>query len=211
MKNILTIVLLAMVFQASYGQDIINTKDKKQLNVRVIEKTIKVVKYKMADYEDGPVLWLKTNRISRIEYKNGFVDQLGNQNPRKNRPIAINAAYSAEFTGGGGMFSGTVDYFVMPQIDLEMNFGASDFSGGSYFAAGSRFHLNSNYSEKKLTPFTGLLFGSYYGDGFMQLPAGINYITRTGLNISLSVNQLISFNSWQATFAELRMGWRFRL
>ena len=40
--------------------------------------------------------------------------------------------------------------------------------------------MNSNYSEHKLTPFTGCTFGSYYGDGFVQIPAGINYLTSFG-------------------------------
>ena len=109
------------------------------------------------------------------------------------------------------MFSSTLDYFIIPQIDLEMNLGASDLSGGLYFSAGSRFHLNSNSSENKFTPFTGLLFGSNYGEGFVQVPFGINYLTNMGLNVSLSLNQMISFSTWQSTFVELRVGWKFKL
>ena len=211
MKNILIIILLILVFQHISGQDIITTKDKKQLNVRIIEQTNKIVRYKMIDYEDGPVLSIRTNRISKIEYKNGYVDLFGNQNPRKNKPFGINAGVAKELTGGGGMFSSTLDYFIIPQIDLEMNLGASDLSGGLYFSAGSRFHLNSNSSENKFTPFTGLLFGSNYGEGFVQVPFGINYLTNMGLNVSLSLNQMISFSTWQSTFVELRVGWKFKL
>jgi len=211
MKNLLTILLLTLIFKNGFGQDIISKKDKKQINVRIIEQTNKIVRYKMIDYEDGPVLSIRTNRISKIEYKNGYVDLLGNQNPRKNKPFGINAGIAAELTGGGGLFSSTVDYFIRPQIDLEMNLGVSDLSGGIYFSAGSRFHLNSNTSENKLTPFTGLLFGSNYGEGFVQVPVGINYLTNLGLNASLSLNQMMSFSSWQATFVELRLGWKFKL
>jgi hypothetical protein len=211
MKNITIILLLMLVIQHIYGQDIISTKDKKQLNVKILEQTNKIVRYKMNDYEDGPVLMIKVNRISKIEYKNGYVDMMGYQNPRKNKPFGINAGYSAELTGGGGMFSTTLDYFVLPQIDMEINLGTSDLSGELYYSAGGRFHLNSSYSEHKLTPFAGILLGSYYGDGLVQLPAGISYLTNLGLDASLSINQMISFKSWQATFLELRIGWRFKL
>jgi len=211
MKNILIIILLMLIFQHMAGQDIITTKDKKQLNVKIIEQTNKAVRYKMADYEDGPLLMIKTNRIRKIEYKNGYFDMMGFQNPRKNRPLGINGGYAAELTTGGALFSATADYFVIPQIDLEINIGTSDLSGELYYSAGSRFHFNSRYSEHKLTPFTGALLGSYYGDGFVQLPAGINYLTSMGINASLSINEMISFKSWQATFLEFRLGWRFKL
>jgi hypothetical protein len=211
MKNILATLILVFTIQCGYGQDIISTKDNKQLNVKIIEQTDKFVRYKMNDYEDGPLLNLKTKRISRIEYKNGYVDLLGNQNPRKNKPLGLSAGYGAEITGGGGFFSATVDYFVVPQVDLEMSLGASDFSGGVYFSAGTRFHVNSSSSENKLTPFTGVLLGTYYGDEFTQIPAGISYISNSGFNGSVSINEMISFNGWQLTFLELRLGWKFKL
>jgi hypothetical protein len=103
------------------------------------------------------------------------------------------------------------DYFIIPQIDLEASMGTSDLSGEIYFAAGPRFHINSKHSEHRLTPFAGVLGGYYYGDPIIQLPAGIQYITGLGLSASLSINEMISFESWQATFIELRIGWRFRL
>jgi len=211
MEKILFTIFLITCLQYGYGQDLITTKDKKQLNVKVIEQTNKYVRYKMPDYEDGPVLMIKTNRIRKIEYKNGFTDMMGYQNPRKNRPVGINAGYAAELTSGGALFLVTGDYFVIPQLDLEMSIGTSDLSGELYYSAGSRLHFNSKYSEHKLTPFTGVLAGSYYGDGFVQVPAGVNYLTNIGINASLSINEMISFKTWQATFLELRLGWRFKL
>jgi hypothetical protein len=210
-KKCILIILLALTFQYGIGQDIITTKEKKQLNVKIIEQSDKYVRYRMPDYEDGPVLMLKTSRIKKIEYKNGYTDMMGYQNPRKNRPFGINAGYAAELTSGGALFSATVDYFVIPQIDLEVNVGTSDLSGELYYSAGSRFHINCRYSERRLTPFTGVLAGSYYGDGFVQIPAGINYLTTIGINASLSINEMISFEAWQATFLEFRLGWRFKL
>jgi hypothetical protein len=211
MKEFLLIILFTVAFQYVSGQDLITTRDKKQHNVKIIEQTNKSVRYKMPDYEDGPVLMMKSGQVRKIEYKNGYTDMMGYQNPRKNRPLGISAGYAAELTSGGALFLATADYFVIPQLDLEMSIGTSDLSGELYFSAGSRLHFNSKYSERKLTPFTGVLAGSYYGDGFVQVPAGVNYLTGIGINASLSINQMISFESWQATFLELRLGWRFKI
>jgi hypothetical protein len=210
MKKFPVILLLIFIFQSGLAQDKLNTKDKQQLTVQVIERTNKVVKYKMIDYFDGPVIWIKINRLSSIEYKNGTVDLLGYQNPRKSRPYGINAGMALEPTRGGGMFSSTLDYFIIPQIDMEINVGIADLSSGVYFSAGSRIHLNPNTSVNKLTPFTGVLFGSNFGDEFCQIPVGVNYLTNLGINASLSVNEMIGFESWQTTFIELRIGWRFK-
>ncbi|TAL72204.1 MAG: hypothetical protein EPN88_05085 [Bacteroidetes bacterium] len=211
MKSHLTILLLTFVFQYSIGQDIINTKDKLKLTVRIIEQTNKLVKYKMIDYEDGPTISIKSNRIYNIEYKNGFVEQFGNQNPRKYKPFGINAGMALNPSGNGGMLSSTLDYFIIPQIDLEINVGSSDITNGMYISAGSRFHINSNKSENKFTPFTGLLLGSNYGDGFCQVPVGINWLSNSGFNTSLSFNEMIGFKLWFTTFIEIRTGWRFKL
>ena len=211
MKEFLTLLFLIFIIQSCFGQDIITTKDKKQLNVKIIEQTDKSVRYKMPDYDDSPVIMMKNKYIRKIEYKNGQTDLMGFQNPRKNRPLGISAGYAASMSGGGDMVLATLDYFVLPQIDIEISMGTSDLSGEAYYSAGSRFHMNTNYSMHKLTPFAGMVFGSYYGDGFVQIPAGINYLTSFGINASLSINQMISFESWQTTFLELRLGWRFKL
>ena len=210
MRNFLIILILTCVFQPVTGQDIIKTKDKQQLKVKIIEQTNRLIKYKMIDYEDGPILSISNHRVTKIEYKNGFVDLMGYQNPRKNRPFGINGGFALWISEEGGMFTSTIDYFIIPQIDLEFNIG-TDLDNGFYFAGGSRFHLNSNNSENRFTPFTGLLFGSEFGDAFLQIPVGINYLTKPGFNTSLSLNQMLFFSSWKATLIELRIGWKFKL
>jgi hypothetical protein len=212
LKYRLLILLAGFAFQYAYGQDIINTKSGQQLNADITEQTDKVVKYRMSDYEDGPVLWMKLSRIDSIEYKNGFTDLLGYQNPRKQKPFGVNLGGALAPAVRSGFVSSSLDYFISPQVDLEVSIGTSDItSAGFYFSAGSRFHLNSKYSEKRLTPFTGLLFGSNYGDEFCQVPAGINWLSEKGINVSLSLNEMIGFSLWHVTFLEIRAGWRFRL
>ena len=147
-----------------------------------------------------------------MEYMNGFTDLLGYQNPRKQKPFGINLGGALAPSVKSGFVSSSVDYFVFPWFDLEVSLGTSDItSAGFYFAGGSRFHFNSLYSRRTLTPFTGLLFGSNYGDEFCQVPFGVNWLSEKGINASVSLNEMFGFNSWYVTFIEVRAGWRFKI
>ena len=192
-----------------YGQDKITTKNKETLNVQVLEKNKNYVKYKMADYTDGPVIIIKSQAIDKIEYKNGVIDFLGNQNPRKDKPFGISVGGIKWLSSSGLIFSTTMDYFVIPQLAVEVNVGA-DSHQVLYFSAGARIHVNSDYSKHRLTPFTGVLFGYEYGQEFIQIPLGVNYIHKSGINVSLSFNEMIFSNQYQTTI-ELRGGWRFKV
>ena len=212
MKKVLILVMLTYLFNYAEAQDKIETKDKKQLEVMMVENTGKVVKYKMSDYPDGPVLFLKTKRIARIEYKNGVVDQMGNQNPRKASPFGISIGGGKWVSSAGLMFTATMDYFITPQIDMEINMG-TDSQKPFYLSAGPRIHINSRNSDNRLTPFTGALFGYEYGNEFVQIPLGVNYIYKLkkfNFNFSLSANELIFSNEYQ-TIIEFRGGLRFKL
>ncbi|HUX95369.1 MAG TPA: hypothetical protein VMV47_06525 [Bacteroidales bacterium] len=209
MRRCLFFIFLGFVFNCVTGQDKILTKDNKQLDVKIVENTGKVVKYKMTDYSEGPVLWIKSGQIANIEYENGVVDLMGNQNPRKDKPLGISIGGAKWISSSGLMFTSTMDYFLTPQVDMEVNMGA-DSKQILYLSAGARLHINSNYSENRITPFTGALFGYEYHNGFFQIPLGVNYIHKTGINISLSVNEMIFIDQYQTTI-ELRGGWRFRL
>ena len=212
MKKTLTLLVMAYLFNYAAAQDKIETKDNRQLDVRILENTGKVVKYKMSDYSDGPVITLKARRIEKIEYKNGVVDLMGNQNPRKAKPLGISIGGGKWVSSSGLMFTASMDYFITPQLDMEVNIG-TDSQKPFYLSAGPRFHLNSSYSDNRLTPFTGALFGYEYGKEFVQIPLGVNYIhklSKLNFNFSLSVNELIFSNEYQ-TIIELRGGLRFGL
>ncbi|MEN8117430.1 MAG: hypothetical protein ABFS16_10650 [Bacteroidota bacterium] len=208
----LSIILFTLVIGLNLdAQDKIFTKDSRELTVKILTQTNKLVTYRNADYFDGPVFSIKNSQIEKIEYKNGQIDLMGNQNPRHYRPFGINTGMMIGLNDEVAYYIVNMDYFITPQIDLQVNIG-SEVEGGSYFSAGSRFHLNSNYSANRLTPFTGLLVGAEYGEGFIQVPVGVNYIGERGFNISLSVSEVFyPKDEWQTTFAELTLGWKFKL
>jgi hypothetical protein len=218
MKLLLASLLLFFVSLSVFSQDILNTKDKKQINVQIIEQTPKIVRYKMLDYENGPILSMKTTQISSIEYKNGFIDKMGNQNPRKNKPLGISTGVVVGVSDQEGSFSATLDYFVIPQIDIEINFGTDLYRDLSSFSVGSRFHITSDNSENRFSPFTGFLFGSSYEEDFFQIPVGVSFITKAGFSTSLSFNGIINhkthhyeYISPQRMSFEFRLGWRFKV
>lgn len=210
MKKTIILFLFGCMLQTAFGQDTLVTNDKKKLEVRILEKNERQVKYTLNSFADGPVFGMKTADIRKIEYRNGTVDNMGYDNPRKNRAFGVSAGMALDLDVEGGMFTTTVDYFLLPQIDMELNLG-SDFQNGYTYSFGSRFHLNSNRSHSAITPFVGLLVGSNSGLSFVQIPIGLSYISKFGLQASVSINQRqYSYSNWLATSAEFRIGWRFK-
>lgn len=209
MKKLAAFSILFCIISSGNAQDVINTKDNKKLDVKVIEQSNKIVKYLMPDYQDGPVMSIKTRDISSIEYKNGNIDLVGNQNPRRKYPIGVSGGVALDFESEFGYFLVSSDYFIIPQIDLELNIG-TDGEEGYYWSTGAKFHLNSDYSDTRLTPFTGVLIGVWYTDKIIQFPIGINYMTKFGLNSSISLNKVLTSASWETVLFEFKIGWRFK-
>ena len=211
MKNIIYIIILICAFQPTYGQDKIITRDNTELDVLILEKNEKEVKFKRKDFVNSPILGMNSENIRKIIYQNGVIDLMGYENPRKNRPFGLSFGSTlplSEFEGG--LYTGSLDYFITPQINVELNVGL-DLTDRYYYSVGSRFHLNSNHSRKRITPFIGVLAGSDTGISFVQIPIGLSYISNFGLQSSLSFNQMqYLISTYQSVFLEFRLGWRFK-
>jgi hypothetical protein len=209
MKKLTVFSILFCLVSSIFAQDVINTRDNKKIDAKVIEQSGKVVKYLMPDYQDGPIMTIRTRNISSIEYKNGRIDLTGNQNPRRKYPIGVSGGAALDFNSEFGYLLLSSDYFVIPQIDLEMNIG-TDGEEGYYYTTGAKFHLNSDYSDKRITPFAGVLIGFWYSNKVIQFPVGINYMTKFGLNTSIYLNKSFSSDSWETLLIEFKIGWRFK-
>jgi hypothetical protein len=209
MKKISFIIILSLVFPFCFGQDVITRKNNRQLTVKVVEQTGKVVKYYMNDYTGGPILTMNLMRVSSIKYANGTVDYAGNQNPRRNRPFGISTGIAYGMINDIGYFLTTADYFVIPQLDLEANLGV-DGNIGILLSAGGTAHLNSDNSDHRFTPYAGLLAGYCYLWFMVQVPVGISYISKGGFSASLRVSPTLAKRDLVMAPAELRVGWRFK-
>ena len=212
MKTVIGLIFIFCISLSLSGQDKIILKNKEVLTVKIIEQTERTVKYHMLDYLDSPLIILKTGKIERIEYNNGTIDLVGNQNPRKSRPIGVGAGVNYFFYYNSFNFPLNFDYFITPQIDLQLNFGW--MLDQPYMSFGSKFHYNSNKSEWKFTPFVGLLFGVASIGGFSQIPMGVYYIGKKGLSVSLSYNLVVFANvdpyQYPDSFIELIVGFKIK-
>jgi hypothetical protein len=228
MKIKILILVFIFVFKPSFGQDKILTKDKQLLNVKIVNETQKGFNYVTNKSDTVSILTINKNRILKIEYEDGSVNMMGYQNPRKMRPLGFSIGYGFSkmetYSHHLSTYSEqevtlttlSIDYFIIPQIDLESTLGI--FSGQmSYFSAGFNLHINSDKSKLGLTPFAGLSGGAiklnYHtsGTGLLQMQTGLNYLTRFGLNISVAENFLLNTENHLSPFTAIRIGWKFKV
>ncbi|MDO9154227.1 MAG: hypothetical protein Q7U47_11115 [Paludibacter sp.] len=205
-KNIILFAII-IVTLAGFAQDKITTTDNKELNVYIVEKTDRLIKYKISSFDRSPLFTTNLTNLKKIEYENGWVDLLGYQSRRMQKRFGISTGLSL-FSSEGGMFTVSVDYFLNPNINLELNFGTDGY--GTYNSYGVKYYFANKNSKSGLSPFVGLLHGREVGMNFFEFPIGINYITPFGLQATLQVSGLNHYNANSLTIhTELRLGWRF--
>jgi hypothetical protein len=230
-------LILSFNFNSVFGQDKIFTKDKKQLDVKIVNEYDQAFNYTTNESDTVSILTIKKNRIRRIEFENGSVNQMGYQNPRKIMPLGFGIGYgfSKTVTYEHHFFTYSeqyitlitlsVDYFIIPQLELIATTGLdlNNSSGISYFTGGTNLHFNSWHSRAGITPFIGLTAGAvkqnYSGSGtaVIQINLGLNMLFRFGLNFTIQENLLpvfrtnSSLSEGHRAFTEIKIGWKFRI
>jgi hypothetical protein len=133
-------------------------------------------------------------------------DLYGNQNPRKERRLGAGLGFGSTLLADPVLAMVKIDYFILPQIDLESNIGFK------YSSIGARFHIHPTSSGQRITPFAGTMIGMERGSGVFQIPFGIQFISNKGFYSSANVNELIylEYKRFEWMF-EISVGWRFRL
>ena len=209
-KHLLFFTLSVFSVLSLHAQDTIITRNKQKITGHVLEMGDRYVKYRMTGDSAAPVITLRTREIRKIGFANGETTELMQVNPRFRHPFGINGGVALMFSDdGGGFFDFNTEYFIIPQIAMVAEVG-TDLEEGFYFLAGARYHVNRNFTRSGFTPFAGLLAGSYWSEAILQLPIGINYLARFGLNVSFSINQMFYLHSnYVETYAELKLGWHF--
>jgi len=207
--KIILLLILACCFQLAKAQDKVFKKDGTVVEVKAVEQTFSVLKYRMPDYSDGPVLWMPLSKIKKIEYHNGVIDMLGSLNPRMNKPFSVSLDLILLEQGGVVPTLGA-GYFISPQLEFAGQF-FTDFRETFYFVVGPKLYLTSNYSKKLASPFVGFLIGNDSGMAIAKMPIGVNLAGNKGLNMSLSFNlfQYLGQDTRSLSSLELGIGWRF--
>lgn len=73
MKKLFFLLTALVASVCTFAQDVIVTKDAKQIEAKIIEVSKSEIKYKEFDYQDGPTFILSTDEIATITYGNGKV------------------------------------------------------------------------------------------------------------------------------------------
>lgn len=225
MKTWLTVLILIFLIQCSYGQDKIFTRNNKELDVKIVNESAKFFNYTTNESDTVSILTIKRTHISRIEYSNGTVNLIGYQNPRKSRPLGFRVGYgnSASETFHHirvtyteriiTLFSAEVEYFIIPQIEIHVTAYKNQY-GWSFFNPGCNLHINSNRNSKGLTPYLGIegvsaWLEEYGHTNFAQIPVGLNYLSKFGLDISASFNMIL--RDYLPPYLQFRIGWNFKV
>lgn len=216
MRKISTIIFAFLCFLNANAQDIITLKDRKLIYAHIIEKSNTAIKYKLDSITNGDTTYsLKLSKIRTIHYNDGKVDLLSSQNPRSIFPLGINGGIS--LLG----FTSSIDYLFTPNISAEINIGGLSHYVKYTYSFGGKYWFSNKYSNSGFSPFAGLLYGGIGllidGDkimgNFCEVPIGISYFTKFGLQTSLQLSYLQFFHnefSEGVPNIEFKIGWRFK-
>lgn len=205
MKKIIFIIaaILASLISAS-SQDRIITTDQQVLEVYIVEKNDKTIKYHLANDLQQTLFETKLSNLRRIEYASGMVDQLGYENIRMQKRTGITTGITL-FANDGGMFTFGADYFLNPALSLTANVGSDN-----YYAFGAKLYHARKGKATNFAPFIGLQYGKHQLVNFWEVPVGIQCVTNFGLQFSLQVSLLEYPNiNYQNAHAGFSVGWRF--
>jgi hypothetical protein len=241
MKQISIFILLFVYFISIHAQDTINLKNKKVIHANITEKSDTKIKYKTDSIHADTTYSAKLSGINSIYYQNGEVDHLSSQNPRSIFPLGINYGvivaagngvefnyYINELAGLFKVFTGSIDYLVTPKISAEASILVFPNGSTYLFSLGGKYWLANKCSKSGFSPFLGLFYSRWSMQNYdyieenspqwssfslIQVPIGISYITKFGLQTSLQLDSYSMFDSNSLgilNFIELRIGWRFK-
>ncbi len=92
MKKIFTLVLLASYSVLFFAQDVIITKDKEQIQAKILEVSKDEIKYKKFTYQDGPIFSIDIDEVVTVAYENGEVEIYDEENiEKKNEMVQAKA------------------------------------------------------------------------------------------------------------------------
>lgn len=207
MKYLMILVTL-IVANVAQAQDQIILKSGEVIDAQVTEKSDKVIKYKIMDSDDSPIIILKTARVEKIKFRDGQEMTLTPDLIRMNKRFGVSAGLMFGLGAESAFYKIQADYFVTPGLSLELN-GLIEVEDGGGMAAGVKYYLDP-YNPKRLKGYAGVLVGTLYEDFFFQVPFGISYVGKRGFDLKFGLSGMyIPSYSDYGLYSELGLGWRF--
>ncbi len=208
MKKLLFIVIFSFLnFGILFAQDKITTLNNEVISVKITEKTDYAIKYVLADNEQFTIFKTRLNKLKKIEYSNGMIDNLGYQNPHMQKRFGMEAGIS-KFVEDGGFFSFGADYFLNPNLNLVLNVGKD--GNDTYTSTGIRYFTANRNNLSGFSPYVGLLYGVNGDFSYLEVPVGLHYQAKCGFQTSIQISAMDYFkSSYNIVRGEFRLGWRF--
>lgn len=227
MKQTSIFFLFFLYFLSIHAQDTISLKNGVIINATILEKSRTSIKYQLNNQASGDTIGsTRLSKVNTIHYGNGVVDLLSSENPRSKFPLGVNVGY--RFISGYRFFPVSIDYMLTPNISTELNFcGYFKYPSQYTFSLGGKYWFANKYGKSSFSPFTGLFYTKMLVENYdymwenmpqwssydvIELPIGISYITKFGLQTSLQLDSYIGSNvdDFIAFGLEFRVGWRFK-
>jgi len=210
--NCLFIAFLLLSAEIAFSQDRIYLR-KDTIDAKIQEIGLKRLKFQEKDL---PIKEIRTLDILKIEYENGVVEDYGSTNPRKIRPLSLGILVSNFIFEEDFIAEIEMNYFIKPNFTLSVDVGP-DIFGNIYLSAGPRYYFNKLHSTRKLVPYVGCQAGVVYTGGysnedqlFIQLPFGIDYLTKRGYNFAIEIKPMaISKYAYSSDLIGIKVGKNF--
>lgn len=92
-KTLFCLLCFIGVGMSAYSQDVIVKKDGEEIKSKVMEVSGDEIKYKMWDYQDGPVYRIPASEIFMIKYQNGKKDIMSTYASSSQKSVGDNKKY----------------------------------------------------------------------------------------------------------------------
>lgn len=173
MKMVFTLSTILLI-NTLFAQDFIYKSDGSEIEVKVIEITTDVIKYKKYDFLDGPIYNIKIENVFMIVYENGQKEVFKNkvvhqEDPSNNNIVPITTAVEI------------ADIPPAPANKPPAPKNLGEFQSSVQFGITAGFNIASayyNYEDNNAQPVGGILFA----------PAG-------GLTVSLNITKKFAIQS----------------
>jgi len=227
MKQISILFLYFLCSICIYAQDTILLKNGQIINATIIERNKSKIKYQhVQNAKTDTTLSLRLSKIRTIHYGNGKVDLLSSQNPRSIFPLGVNFGFTIPF------LTGSIDYLITPNLSAEIEL--KNLLSTSYhlysFSVGGKYWFANKYGKSGFSPFAGLFYSRVWvqndyeditwfnkpewsASNYLEMPIGISYITKFGLQTSIQLNNSYNIEYDKLSLInsiEFRVGWRFK-
>jgi hypothetical protein len=177
MKPIFAFIAFFFIAIAASAQDTLYKRNGEVVVVKIKEVGLDELKYKLLDYEDGPMISIAKENLIKVVYANGKVEYLSKEmdNPENYAGQKKNAIKTDFISPLRDNLSFIYERSIRPGRSIEFNLGVVgvgigtrewDQSSGAFFRVGYKFIKSPDYYLRGMK-YSHLLKGGYVRPDFI--------------------------------------------